>query len=629
MLAAGLTTAIAVPSASAANGGGPVSGAVSTTVNEAVDGTGHCQNGNPNVNCNQYDGKQFVWLSGLPDSAGLSDGTYFFAVTVPGGQGNNITANPNDGTDKNLSDTTAAPWGAGDQNADGSAIPSGDAYTNRTFSLTNGQVGYAGTHDFANNKIRLFPYDDTTNPGGVYILAVCKIVEADGTPVELDPSFGEPGINPSLCKYDAFMVRAEGTETPPAKDLVVTKDANGSYDTTYAWNITKSVDKTRVEKAYGDATFNYEVQVTHDAGTTSNVKVTGTIEVTNPNAAEVTGVDITDLLSTGTECQVTGGTDATIPAEGSKTFAYVCDLGDSIPDYGSSLSNTVTVTWPDQDLGTAGFLFAGSASFKFKSISLDENLVDECVNVTDSFAGDLGTVCVGDQNPMTFTYSRTVPIPRHDCVSYDNTATFVTNDTGTTDSASQSVTACRVPPVTGARTIGFWQNSNGQAVIKSANQGALKSFVTQYAPFQDIGTRTVARYTLDVIKAAKCTDSTNTCNSMLKAQMLATTLDAYFTGPGWSGTTVKKFFPTQTNLGGVKIDLTTVCKDLSGCTTYEDVSSAFGGAASLTVSQMLAYAASQSNVGGSLWYGQVKSTQVLAKDAFDAINNQKAYEAAP
>jgi hypothetical protein len=39
---------------------------------------------------------------------------------------------------------------------------------------------------------------------------------------------------------------------------------------------------------------------------------------------------------------------------------------------------------------------------------------------------------------------------------------------------------------------------------------------------------------------------------------------------------------------------------------------------------MLAYAGSQSNSGGSAWYGQVKATQVLAKDAFDAINNDVA-----
>jgi hypothetical protein len=40
---------------------------------------------------------------------------------------------------------------------------------------------------------------------------------------------------------------------------------------------------------------------------------------------------------------------------------------------------------------------------------------------------------------------------------------------------------------------------------------------------------------------------------------------------------------------------------------------------------MLSYAASQSNAGGSAWYGNVKATQELAKDAFDAINNDKAY----
>jgi len=81
----------------------------------------------------------------------------------------------------------------------------------------------------------------------------------------------------------------------------------------------------------------------------------------------------------------------------------------------------------------------------------------------------------------------------------------------------------------------------------------------------------------------------------------------------------------------VKIDLTMICHMIDGsggtatCSgTFENVSSAFGGATSLTVSQTLAYAASQSNAGGSIWYGNVKATQVLAKDAFDAINNQVA-----
>jgi len=43
------------------------------------------------------------------------------------------------------------------------------------------------------------------------------------------------------------------------------------------------------------------------------------------------------------------------------------------------------------------------------------------------------------------------------------------------------------------------------------------------------------------------------------------------------------------------------------------------------VNAILAYAASQSNSGGSSWYGQVKATQELAKDTFDAVNNQLAF----
>jgi hypothetical protein len=61
--------------------------------------------------------------------------------------------------------------------------------------------------------------------------------------------------------------------------------------------------------------------------------------------------------------------------------------------------------------------------------------------------------------------------------------------------------------------------------------------------------------------------------------------------------------------------------------SYQNVSAAFGGASALTVSEMLAYAAGQSNLGGTTWYAQVKATQELAKNAFDAINNQVAFKA--
>jgi len=160
-------------------------GAAFTTVDQAVDGTGHCTNGNPRVNCNIYDGKEFVWLNGGPKAGKLGpDGQYFFAVLAPGGQ-----RTPNDGGKKNLSDDF-------------------DAYTNRTFTVTGGKVSaYAGTHWFDSGShavgpadsqppfIRLFPYADTPNKGGTYIMAICSL--ANGYPVRA-----------RNCKYDAFKVKA-------------------------------------------------------------------------------------------------------------------------------------------------------------------------------------------------------------------------------------------------------------------------------------------------------------------------------------------------------------------------------------------------------------------------------------
>jgi hypothetical protein len=169
ILALGVVLAAAALSATPAFA---VSGAGYTTVNPAVDGNNHCQNGNPGVNCNIYDGKQYVWLNGGPAAGGLGpDGQYFFAVLAPGGQ-----PNPNDGGPKNLSDDF-------------------DTFQNRTFTITNGEVSaYSGTHDKTIPLIRLAPYADTTNPGGVYIMAICSL--AAGYPVV-----------PRECKYDAFKVK--------------------------------------------------------------------------------------------------------------------------------------------------------------------------------------------------------------------------------------------------------------------------------------------------------------------------------------------------------------------------------------------------------------------------------------
>jgi hypothetical protein len=574
----------------------PVTGAAFSTVNESVDGSGHCQNGNPTVNCNIYDGKQYVWLNGGPSVAYVGDGDYFFAVLAPGGQ-----ADPNDGAPNNLSD---------------------DAHTDRTFSVAGGTVSYAGPHDFNSNKIRLLPYADTPNPGGVYILAICSL--ADGYPV-----------NANDCKYDAFKIQAGQVE--PGLPLTVTKSADGAYDKTFAWTIGKDVDNTVVKQVGGSATFTYTVKVTHDTGTVGGVKVTGTISVFNPNVdagnatVPVTGVDVTDTLSDGTSCSVTGGTGQTLTA--AKTdFVYSCALG-GLPQ--GELDNTVNVSWSEQLLNNGALLSPGAADFTFPSIGFTESQINECANVSDSFKGTLGTVCVGDANPTSFTYSRAIVVPQYGCQSYDNTATFTANDTLATGSAGQTVTVCG-PVKTGALTIGFWQNKNGQGIITAgaSTLGVCNSgtWLRQYAPFQDLSASAtcaqVGSYVTNVIKAANAAGAA--MNAMLKAQMLATALDVYFSSPALGGNKIVAPAP----IGGVGIDLTKICKMIDGiggtatCSgSYVNTSGAFGGATGLTVAQILGYAASQSNAGGTAWYGQVKATQELAKNTFDAINNQLAFAA--
>jgi hypothetical protein len=258
-----LILALGVAVAAAALSAGPafaVSGAGYTSVNSAVDSGNHCKNGNPNVNCNIYDGKEFVWTNGGPDTGVLGpDGQYFFAVLAPGGQ-----PNPNDGGPKNLSDDF-------------------DAYTNRTFTVTGGEISaYAGTHDFAvdtndNNekKIRLFPYADTTNPGGVYIMAICSL--ANGVPVV-----------PRLCKYDAFKVKSgagkvqavlSGTKyldenkngqmdsgEPGLKDWVVTITGTDGTNTTVTTNGSGDWSYTVPAHAPAPGTTTYTAKEVQQAG---------------------------------------------------------------------------------------------------------------------------------------------------------------------------------------------------------------------------------------------------------------------------------------------------------------------------------------------------------------------------
>jgi hypothetical protein len=638
----------------------PLPHAAFTTVNETADGTGHCANGNPAVNCNIYDGKQYVWLNGGPVAAGLSDGTYFFAVLVPGGQGGN--ENPNDGTQNDLSDLNPS-----------TNTGAGDVWTDRIFTVSNGAVSYTGPHDFANNKIRLMPYDDTTNPGGVYILAICSL--ADSTADAADPTTwgtNPPGVDPSDCKYDAFKVN-DGASLPPADDLSVTKGADGTYDTTYTWGISKSADKTSVTTTNSTASFTYTVHVTHDAGTIGSIGVSGIITITNPNASDVV-VNVSDVLSDSTACTVMDGTtvitsttDVTAGGgPGTKSLDYSCSItGSTVP---SDLTNMVTVSWGSQLLDDGSFLAAGSAPFTTDPIAFANSNVHDCTYVTDPIpTGGTSsdnpfptTVCVGGSGDggagtdttdgFTFTYHVTYPVTPG-CHDFDNTATEATNG----NFSSVTVTVCG-PANNSALTMGFWKGPNGQSLITNYGSG-LYVWLDQYAPLA--GVNSLA----DINAVFKAATSTN-MNNMLKAQMLATALDVYFSGPGYSSTPIgsgknqikpPSSFLTHGPLGGFNMDMTAVCPMVDNTTagtatcknntpSTDSFASGAVNAAAMTVSQILTFASTLDttppyNLGAygnnSIWYlnttvtpnTQDRTKQEILKNIFDQINNNVAFGA--
>ena len=67
------------------------------------------------------------------------------------------------------------------------------------------------------------------------------------------------------------------------------------------------------------------------------------------------------------------------------------------------LDNTAAVSWPEQTLRDDGSLAAGPADFTFSDIKFTANLIDNCAPVTDTFHGLLGTTCVGEENPTSYT----------------------------------------------------------------------------------------------------------------------------------------------------------------------------------------------------------------------------------
>lgn len=281
-------------------------------------------------------------------------------------------------------------------------------------------------------------------------------------------------------------------------DLDVTKTAVESFKRTYTWEIDKSVDNPGpITVASGDSvTLNYTVEVDLVGYADSEFGVTGNIVITNNHPSrDATLTGVTDLA--GTISGVVTCPPLTVPKNGGTlTCTYTTALQTSATPFGSK--NTATATQqlytfnssltPTAD-GTKNY--SGEAAIDFAEAAMTE--IDESIDVTDSYAGFLGTVDATDTLPKSFTYPRLVTAPTAECGEFivDNTAEFETNDTHTTGDDEVSVTI-HVPCGEGC-TPGFWQGGAGRKLWNEVNDpdwvyGGVNPFIhtTLFNDFFDV-----------------------------------------------------------------------------------------------------------------------------------------------
>jgi hypothetical protein len=239
-----------------------------------------------------------------------------------------------------------------------------------------------------------------------------------------------------------------------------TLTVNTKLTRTWSWDIEKSADKGTVTLAPGEtATVNYSVSVKTTGFTDSDWTVFGT--ATFPTEPTVLMTDIrawTINLATG-QPDIHGTATCPPGLPQLLTSPLTCNYSVAVPN-----ANSGKVHVEGTGLENGNLVGAyDDQPFSFASATVNE--IDECVNVTDTFAGALGTVCAGDA-PKTFTYSRTIgPFTSDQCGEHvvTNTASLVTNDRGLQDSASADVKVTVVcePPKGCTHTIGYWKTHAG------------------------------------------------------------------------------------------------------------------------------------------------------------------------
>ncbi len=267
--------------------------------------------------------------------------------------------------------------------------------------------------------------------------------------------FNKAYANPLKLDGKQSSIHDSATVKVTCYALKVSKDAETHFTRQYEWKIGKAVKPDTLTLSLSQvATVNYFVTV-KAIYTDKDFKVTGSITVTNPAPMAAPLNAVNDVVSPDIAATVVCPS-LSVPAKGSLTCTYEAALPDM-----AERTNTATALLQnyayaaDGSTSPAGVSeISGSAAVNFVAAHMSE--VDECIEVTDSLVGALGTVCAADA-PKTFEYPYQIG-PYDKCGDYqvENIASFVTNDSGATGSASALVKVT-IPCGGCTLTQGYWK----------------------------------------------------------------------------------------------------------------------------------------------------------------------------
>lgn len=228
--------------------------------------------------------------------------------------------------------------------------------------------------------------------------------------------------------------------------LTVTKTADTSFQRTYDWNIAKSSSVSSLTLNPGQVyAVPYSVTASVAGYTDSDWAVSGSIFVTNPAPFAQSIASVNDVVSDGINASVSCG--VSFPYSLAVGATLECTYSAALPNAADRL-NTATATL------VGGAQYSGSANVGFAGAEMTE--IDECITVSDSLKGDLGSVCASE-SPKTFSYTYNVG-PYDVCGDYEvhNIASFTTNDTGDTGWSEWTVDI-NVPCGGCSLTPGYWK----------------------------------------------------------------------------------------------------------------------------------------------------------------------------